>query len=115
MRSRSIALFALAILASTVAAAAPARAREWFVRAGGEGGDGSQAKPFGDPWQALEKCEAGDSIHIAGGKYFGKLNQGQWAVPFDNLQIYGGYDNEFKTRDPWTNRSELKWDENSKN
>jgi len=114
MRSRSVALLALAIL-SSAASAAPARAREWFVRAGAEGGDGSQAKPFADPWMALEKCEAGDVIHVTGGKYFGKLNEGTWNVPFDNVQLIGGYDNDFKTRDPWTNRTELKWDDTSKN
>jgi hypothetical protein len=112
---RRIAILALAALASVSAAAEPLRAREWFVRAGSEGGDGSQAKPFADPWMALEKCEAGDVIHIAGGKYYGKLNQAQWVVPFDNVQLIGGYDQDFKTRDPWTNRSELKWDDKSKN
>src|SRR5215467_8461501 len=108
MRFRAIALSAVAVLALVSTAAAPARAREWFVRAGSEGGDGSQAKPFADPWQALETCEAGDVVHITGGKYFGKLNQGMWVIPFDNVQFIGGYDVEFKTRDPWTNRSELK-------
>ncbi len=115
MLNRRIVLSAMVLLASVSAAAAPARAREWFVRAGSEGGDGSQAKPFADPWQPLDKCEAGDAIHITGGKYFGKLNQGLWKLPFDNIQFIGGYDNEFKTRDPWTNRTELKWDEKSKN
>jgi hypothetical protein len=115
MRIRNIALFALMALASVSAAAAPARAREWFVRAGSDGGDGSQAKPFADPWQALEKCEAGDVIHIAGGNYFGKLNQGTWVVPFDNVQLIGGYDNDFKERDPWTHRTQLSWDVKSKN
>jgi hypothetical protein len=112
---RRIALLAILVLTSVSAVAAPTRAREWFVRAGSEGGDGSQAKPFGDPWMALDKCEAGDVIHITGGKYWGKLNQAQWVVPFDNIQLIGGYDNDFKTRDPWTNRTELKWDDKSKN
>jgi hypothetical protein len=115
MLIRRIALSAMAALASVSAVAAPARAREWFVRAGSEGGDGSQAKPFADPWQPLERCEAGDLIHIAGGKYFGKLNAGTWMIPFDNVQLIGGYDQEFKERDPWKNRCELKWDETSKN
>lgn len=115
MLLRRIALLALAALACAPAVASPLLAREWFVRAGAEGGDGSQAKPFADPWQALEKCEAGDVIHVAGGKYFGKLNAGTWMVPFDGVQLIGGYDAEFKTRDPWTNRSELKWDPASKN
>lgn len=47
----------------------PARpqGRDWFVKAGATGGDGSKEKPFRDPFQALEKAEGGDSIHIAGG------------------------------------------------
>jgi len=97
------------------AVAEPLHAREWFVREASEGGDGSLAKPFGDPWQALEKCEAGDSIHVAGGKYFGKLNAGVWEIPFDNVKFIGGYDKEFKSRDPWTHRTELHWDVASKN
>jgi hypothetical protein len=111
---RRIALLVLAALACA-SAAEPRRAREWFVRAGAEGGDGSQAKPFSDPWQALEKCEAGDAIHVTGGKYFGKLNAGTWVIPFDNVQLIGGYDKDFKERDPWANRTELKWDVTSKN
>jgi len=55
-----------------------AHAREWFVRAGANDGDGSLAKPFADPWMALDKSEAGDSVHVAAGKYFGKLGLGQW-------------------------------------
>ena len=94
---------------------ASANAREWFVREASEGGDGSMAKPLGDPWQALEKCEAGDTIHVTGGKYFGKLNAGVWEIPFDNVQLVGGYDKEFKSRDPWIHRTELLWDPASKN
>ena len=52
MRLRCIALFCLAILASA-AAAEPVRAREWFVRAGSEGGDGSPAKPDIQPGDIL--------------------------------------------------------------
>ncbi len=114
MRIRSIALFAVLTLAS-LSAAEPLRAREWFVRAGSDGGDGSQAKPFADPWQALEKSENGDVIHVSGGKYFGKLNKGMWLLPAEGIQLLGGYDNDFKSRDPWTNRSELLWDPASKN
>jgi len=115
MLIRRIAVLVLAAAACLQAAAEPLRAREWFVREGAEGGDGSLAKPFADPWQPLEKCEAGDSIHVTGGKYYGKLNQALWKIPFDNIQLIGGYDKEFKTRDPWKFRTELKWDETSKN
>ncbi len=99
----------LSLLCST------AYAKDWFVRAGASDGDGSQASPFADPWQALDKCEAGDAIHVAGGKYFGRSNTGFWEIPFDDVQLLGGYDAEFKTRDPWKNLTQLLWDKTSKN
>ena len=82
----------------------PARpaGRDWFVRAGSSGGDGSREKPFRDPFQALEKCEGGDTIHVAGGEYFGKLRSGKWLLTMRNLALLGGYDAGFNTRDPWT-------------
>ena len=75
--------------------------RDWFVRAGSSGGDGSREKPFRDPFQALEKCEGGDAIHVAGGEYFGKLRSGKWLLTMRNLALLGGYDAGFNTRDPW--------------
>lgn len=72
-------------------------------------------KPFGDPWQALDKCEANDAIHVTGGKYFGRNNVGTWAIPFDGVQLIGGYDKDFKERDPWKNLTQLLWDKTSKN
>ncbi|MDP1825773.1 MAG: right-handed parallel beta-helix repeat-containing protein [Archangium sp.] len=95
--------------------AVPAQARDWFVREGASGGDGSMNKPFGDPWQALDKCEANDAIHVAGGKYFGRSNTGYWVIPFDGVQLIGGYDKDFKERDPWKNLTQLLWDKTSKN
>jgi hypothetical protein len=77
--------------------------RNWFVRAGSSGGDGSLEKPFRDPFQALDKAEGGDTIHVAAGDYFGKLKSGQWKIALRNLTLLGGYDSEFKARDPWTN------------
>jgi hypothetical protein len=102
-------VLALALLA------VPAQARDWFVREGASGGDGSMAKPFSDPWQALDVCEANDAIHIAGGKYFGRNNLGTWEIKFDGVQLLGGYDANFKSRDPWKNPSQLLWDKSSKN
>lgn len=95
--------------------AAPAAARDWFVRAGAEGGDGSLAKPFADPWQPLDKCEAGDKIHIAEGEYYGKLNSGFWGIPFDDISLIGGYDKDFKVRDPWKHHAKLTWKKEFKN
>ena len=90
-------------------------ARDWFVRDGASGGDGSQSKPFADPWQALDACQANDVIHVAGGRYYGRNRVGTWAVPFDGVQVLGGYDTDFKTRDPWKNLTRLEYDATSKN
>lgn len=103
------------VVAMTAASAATTPGHDWFVRAGAEGGDGSQAKPFADPWQALEKVEAGDAVHITAGKYFGKLGLGTWAIPFNGVQLIGGYSQDFTARDPWTTRTEFLWDKTSKN
>lgn len=91
-----------------------ASARDWFVKAGADG-DGSMQKPFSDPWQALDQCQAGDVIHVAGGKYFGRLGSGMWELPVDDLTLLGGYDADFKSRDPWRNLTQLLWDKASKN
>src|ERR1041385_6166304 len=77
--------------------------RDWFVRAGASGGDGTREKPFRDPFQALDKVEGGDTIHVAGGDYFGKLRSGKWKILIRNLALLGGYNAEFTERDPWKN------------
>ena len=88
--------------------------RDWFVRAGSSGGDGSREKPFRDPFQALEKAEGGDTIHVAAGDYFGKLRSGKWLLTIRYLALLGGYDAEFKTRDPWTNLTRFALDAEEK-
>lgn len=94
----------------------PARptGRDWFVRAGSSGGDGTREKPFRDPFQALEKCEGGDAIHVAGGEYFGKLRSGKWLLTMRNLSLLGGYDAEFTARDPWANPTRFSLDAEEK-
>ncbi len=104
-------LILLLLLALTPTAPA---GRDWFVREGATG-DGTKDKPFGDPWEALEKCEAGDALHIAAGRYVGKLQTGQWTIPFDGIQVLGGYSADFTKRDPWANPSRLVYDKNAKN
>ncbi len=77
--------------------------RDWFIKAGASGGDGSREKPFRDPFQALDKAEGGDTIHVAGGAYFGKLRSGKWKILVRNLALLGGYNADFTERDPWKN------------
>jgi hypothetical protein len=112
VNTHSILLTAFLTLATD--AALPAASRDWFVRAGATG-DGTQANPFGDPWEALAKCESGDVIHIAEGRYSGRLQSGEWAIPFDNVTLMGGYKADWSARDPWQFKSVLIWDINSKN
>ncbi|HEU4591108.1 MAG TPA: right-handed parallel beta-helix repeat-containing protein, partial [Steroidobacteraceae bacterium] len=88
--------------------------RDWFVRAGSSGGDGSREKPFRDPFQALEKCEGGDTIHVAAGEYFGKLRSGKWLLTMRNLALLGGYDAGFTVRDPWVNPTRFSLDADEK-
>jgi hypothetical protein len=83
--------------------AARPEGRDWFVKAGASGGDGTLEKPFRDPFQALDKAEGGDAIHVAVGDYFGKLRSGKWKILIRNLTLLGGYDAEFAERDPWKN------------
>jgi hypothetical protein len=92
-----------------------AGARDWFVRAGSSAGDGSREKPFADPWMALERVEANDKVHVAAGKYFGKLEKGNWEIPFPGVALLGGYDASFGERDPWKNLTELTWRKGSAN
>ena len=65
-----------------------AHARDWFVHAGSTGGDGSRERPFADPWQALDKVEAGDKVHVTEGQYYGKLEAGYWVIPFARVELY---------------------------
>jgi hypothetical protein len=83
------------------AAAARPTGRDWFVRAGSSGGDGSRETPFRDPFQALEKAAEGDRILVAEGEYAGRLRSGAWRIPVGNLTLLGGWDAEFGARDPW--------------
>src|SRR5688572_4336530 len=101
-------LSSLLILAS-VSLALPAHARDWFVLAGAVDGDGSREKPFGDPWMALERVEANDKVHVAAGQYFGKLEKGNWEIQFPRVELLGGYDANFRERNPWKNPTELTW------
>jgi hypothetical protein len=84
------------------------------VRSDAKGGDGSKAKPFKDPYQALDKAEPGDTIHVAGGEYGGKLKNGHWVVDKPFIAMLGGYDAQFTARDPWERPSLLFWPADSK-
>ncbi len=100
------------------AGGAPAEARpkgrDWFVRAGARRGDGSKAKPFKDPYKALKKAGEGDTIHVAEGVYTGFMKSGTWTIGKKYLALVGGYDKNFKQRDPWKHPTLLKWPKGAK-
>lgn len=103
---QKVTLVVESIVPAPVFAQAPSprpEGRDWFVKAGASGGDGSRKKPFRDPFQALDKVEGGDTVHVAGGDYFGKLRSGKWKILIRNLTLLGGYSAEFTERDPWKN------------
>jgi hypothetical protein len=103
---QKVALVVEGVLPAPLAESAPSSrpaGRDWFVRAGASGGDGSREKPFRDPFQALDKAEGSDVIHVALGNYYGKLHSGQWRITIRYLTLLGGYEPEFAARDPWTN------------
>ncbi|RKH34857.1 right-handed parallel beta-helix repeat-containing protein [Corallococcus praedator] len=97
------------LILACVCLASPAHARDWFVRAGSTSGDGSREKPFADPWMALERVEANDKVHVAAGRYFGKLEKGNWVLSFPGVELLGGYDANFRERNPWKSLTELTW------
>ncbi len=90
------------------------KGRDWFVRAGAKGGDGSKAKPFKDPYKALKKAGVGDSIHVTEGTYTGFLKSGEWTIGKKYLSLVGGYDKKFSQRDPWKHPSLLTWPKGAK-
>jgi hypothetical protein len=108
-------VLSLLLVVASLCLSLPAHARDWFVRAGTTGGDGSREKPFADPWMALERVEANDKVHVAVGKYFGKLEKGNWELQFPGVELLGGYDAGFRERNPWKNLTELTWRKGSAN
>lgn len=68
---------------------------------GPQGGDGSRQHPYYDPYLAFRNAEAGDTIHIAGGRYHGRYDRSSWEIDRPRLTVLGGYDADFTKRDPW--------------
>lgn len=93
-------MFCLALIL-VVGAAQAAVARDWYVRVGATGGDGSLAKPLGAIEDALTDALAGDVIHVAEGLYYGKGGGGKWVVKTPNIVLVGGYKSDFSARHPW--------------
>jgi len=58
-------------------------------RATGVRGDGSRERPFHDPWAAFRRAEPGDTIHIAAGTYYGRLDRSSWIVECPRITVLG--------------------------
>ncbi|PTY04002.1 hypothetical protein DB346_02465 [Verrucomicrobia bacterium LW23] len=89
------------------AQATPTGGRDWFVRSGSQGGDGSREKPFGDPQEAIELALPGDVVHVAAGEYARPGTRGGWRVDVPFVTLRGGYNSEFTERIPWRFASRL--------
>src|SRR5690349_14620848 len=63
--------------------------------------DGSKQKPFHDPYLAFRAANAGDTIHIAAGTYYGRFDRASWLIDRPNLTVLGGYNADFSSRNPW--------------
>ncbi|HVR37528.1 MAG TPA: right-handed parallel beta-helix repeat-containing protein, partial [Thermoanaerobaculia bacterium] len=80
---------------------------DWFVAPTGAKGDGSRERPFHDPWVAFRRAEPGDTIHIAAGSYYGRLDRSSWIIEAPAITVLGGYSRDFATRTPWKTPSVL--------
>ena len=91
----------LLIFLSLTFASTNAFARDWYVSiANGKGKSGTKEKPSKELGNIISKLQPGDVIYIAEGVYLGKGDDGTHVINVP-VSIYGGYSNDFSTRDPW--------------
>ena len=70
----------------------------------GRSADGSKEKPWRDLQVALDKAQAGDTVHVAAGNYLGTSDQG-FLMMTSPVNIVGGYATDFSARDVLVNRT----------
>lgn len=63
---------------------------------------GTKEAPLKNLWKAVETAKDGDTIHVAEGKYPGKMKCG-WILVDKPVSIVGGYAKDFSSRDPLKN------------
>lgn len=77
------------------------KGREWYVsKTTGSGQLGTKEKPAKDLGNIIHHLKPNDIIYIAEGIYRSKGKRGSDEINVP-VQIYGGYDTSFTTRDPW--------------
>ena len=92
----------------TAAAACPLMAANWYVAPNGKNKNAGNtpAAPLKNIWKAIEKAKPGDSICIAAGKYYGKMNSG-WITVNKAVSLFGGYKADFSERNPLVHQTLL--------
>ena len=76
-------------------------AKDWYISAArGKGKKGTKEKPVADLGNIITKLQAGDSVHIAEGEYYGKGRCGVYKITVP-VKVFGGYADDFSKRDPW--------------
>eukprot|EP01156_Anaeramoeba_ignava_P006224 Anaeramoba_ignava/a348081_1922.p1 GENE.a348081_1922~~a348081_1922.p1 ORF type:complete len:428 (-),score=76.86 a348081_1922:84-1367(-) len=68
---------------------------------GTNSGNGQKDKPFKFLWKALNKAQAGDTVHVAEGRYPGQTSSGVMPKITQAISIIGGYTTDFSTRNPF--------------
>ncbi len=77
------------------------KGRAWYVsKTTGSGQLGTKEKPAKDLGNIIHRLKPNDIIYIAEGVYMSKGKRGSDEINVP-VQIYGGYDTSFTTRDPW--------------
>ncbi len=94
----------------------PSFAKDYYVSsARGKGKKATIENPAKDLGNIISKLKPGDTVHIASGSYMGKGGNGSDVITVP-VSIIGGYDDNFKNRDPWSQyRTILSGDNMSKN
>jgi hypothetical protein len=105
MRTQALSRLLAALL--LLAAALPAAAKDFYVKAGAAGKGSSPADPLDEVWKALEKATRGDVIRVARGSYNGKAGSGHFVIKVPNLSLVGGYNDDFSARAPFVNLTVL--------
>lgn len=88
------------VSANWIAGSAPATAIAYYVssQTGSNRNDGSKEAPYKNLQKALDEAEAGATIYVAEGNYYGLLNKGNIIIT-KPVTIMGGYNSDFSERD----------------
>lgn len=89
----------LTILATAALAGLTLNAADWYVsiKGGKNKNAGTREAPFKNIWKAVAKAAPGDTIHVAGGSYYGKMSCG-WIDVNKAVNLIGSYSPDFSKR-----------------